>query len=91
MGDDYRILRFLMIVFFGGAVAAIGANDIHRKYADREGREPPDAAQLVRELHGDVNLERAQLAREEERGMNSQEAGQRSLLNRIVADVFSGK
>lgn len=50
-------LRFIAIWFFAGAIVAIGANELHRKFGKLSSTKS-EAQKLIQELHGNVDIQR---------------------------------
>ena len=58
-----RTWTYLFVVTFSAIIVALGANELHHRFAHRGGN--VDAKKLVRDLRGDMSEMRASLARRE--------------------------
>ena len=71
-GNEGTFLKYLTIVAFALGVVALGAGELHKRHGIKRsaGSKP---GSLVRELHGDVDLNRAGLARAKDKSQIAHE------------------
>jgi len=75
MFDNGKALWFILIVAFGSAMMALGANDLQGSLVSQMPRDPPDARRIIHDLHqGDVDPR--QLAYRTESHTAAQERGE---------------
>lgn len=66
MAGQSRFLQFLAIFLFAGAIVALGAQELHRRFAAQSGRAVMEGKEIVKYLHGEVDMEKASASRRKE-------------------------
>ena len=61
MLDKKQIFQLGVVMVFSCGIVAIGAQELHRRYQARGPIAPVDANQLIKELKGEPDIERASL------------------------------
>lgn len=95
MASSGNFWRFILVLLFGGGVAAIGIQELHQKYADSRPKTPAGRKMTATDFNADEELYRASLSPQalEQHGSEDSRAqkGDKSGLKGILRSLLPSK